>query len=220
MPQNMNDYISPHRDRSALITIDMQRDFALPGAPAEVAGTAQVIPAIQQVVSAFRKHGLPVIHVVRLYLPDGSNSDLCRRDPISSGKTIVAPGSMGAELVEELKPSPGTKLDSSILLSGGLQALGNNEWVIYKPRWGAFYSTNLENHLRRVEADTLVITGCNFPNCPRTTIYEASERDFRLILVTDAVSGLYEQGAKELANIGVCLMTSNQLTNWYSNNAA
>jgi nicotinamidase-related amidase len=51
-----------------------------------------------------------------------------------------------------------------------------------------------------------VFCGCNFPNCPRTSIYEASERDFRVVLAADAVSGLYERGREELTNIGVGLM--------------
>ena len=50
--------------------------------------------------------------------------------------------------------------------------------------------------------------GCNFPNCPRTSIYEASERDFRVVLAHDAISGLYERGERELANIGVRLMST------------
>jgi nicotinamidase-related amidase len=48
-----------------------------------------------------------------------------------------------------------------------------------------------------------VFTGCNFPNCPRTSVYEASERDFRIVVLEDALSGLYPQGRKELENIGV-----------------
>ena len=57
--------------------------------------------------------------------------------------------------------------------------------------------------------DTLVFCGCNFPNCPRTSIYEASERrDFRVVLARDALSGLYERGERELAAIGVLLLES------------
>ncbi|WP_459872860.1 hypothetical protein, partial [Endothiovibrio diazotrophicus] len=51
--------------------------------------------------------------------------------------------------------------------------------MLYKPRWGAFYRTSLESHLRGLDVSTLVFSGCNFPNCPRTSIYQASERDFR-----------------------------------------
>jgi nicotinamidase-related amidase len=52
---------------------------------------------------------------------------------------------------------------------------------------------------------TLVFAGCNFPNCPRASIYEASERDFHIVLASDAISGFYERGAAELTNIGVTL---------------
>jgi hypothetical protein len=54
-------------------------------------------------------------------------------------------------------------------------------------------------------------TGCNFPNCPRTSIYEASERDFRIVLARDAISGLYERGEHELVGIGVHLMSSSEV---------
>src|SRR5690349_14367644 len=57
------------------------------------------------------------------------------------------------------------------------------------PRWGAFFGTSLTEQLVENRVDTVVVTGCNFPNCPRTSIYEASERDFRILLVEDAMSG-------------------------------
>jgi nicotinamidase-related amidase len=45
--------------------------------------------------------------------------------------------------------------------------------------------------------NSLVVSGCNFSNCPRITIYEAIERDYRIALAEDAISGLYSQGKKE-----------------------
>jgi hypothetical protein len=50
-----------------------------------------------------------------------------------------------------------------------------------------------------------------FPNCPRTSIYEASERDFRIVLARDAISGLYERGEGELINIDVGLAGAAEL---------
>ena len=82
---------------------------------------------------------------------------------------------------------------------------------MYKPRWGAFYHTPLEHYLREIDVTTLVFSGCNFPNCPRTSIYEASERDFRVVLAEDAVSGLYDQGRREMKNIGVALISAEQV---------
>ena len=206
----MTDYITPDRLHSALLTIDVQRDFILSGSPAQMPRALEVIPAIEELVIAYRKQTLPVIHVVRLYLPDGSNVDICRRGLIEEGTRIVVPGSAGAELMEELNISPDVPLDTKRLLKGQFQALGEKEWIMYKPRWGAFYATPLESHLRDLGITTLVVCGCNFPNCPRTTIYEASERDFRIVLITDATSGVYRQGTEEMKNIGVALMTARE----------
>ena len=208
------DHTAPHKNRSALLTIDVQNDFVLPGSPAEIPGTYELVPSIRDLTLAFRKNELPVIHVIRLYEPDGSNAELCRRGLLEQGKQIVSPGSEGADLVGGLKPDATLKLDSPLLLSGGLQQVGRLEWVLYKPRWGAFYATRLESHLRGIGVDTLVIAGCNFPNCPRTTIYEWSERDFRIVLVMDAVSGLYERGMREMAGIGVHLMSVTECAKW------
>ena len=176
----------------------------------EIPGTIEVVPKMQRLVQAFRSLDRPIIHVVRIYLSDGSNADLCRRRDIEQGKQMALPGSNGAELVDELKPSSQVRLDAERLLSGDLQALGLKEWVMYKSRWGAFYRTPLEKHLHSLLVNTVVVCGCNFPNCPRTTIYEASERDFRIVVVTDAISGTYERGLQELKNIGVTLMNANE----------
>jgi nicotinamidase-related amidase len=127
------------------------------------------------------------------------------------GKKLVIAGTQGAELVDEIKPpssSSKVRLDTELLLKGKLQKVASKEWIMYKPRWGAFYVTPLEKHLRELNANTVVICGCNFPNCPRTTVYEASERDFRVVLIRDATSNIYERGLHELDNIGVELMTS------------
>jgi len=172
-----------------------------------------VVPSIVKLLNAYRTRGRPIVHIVRLYLSDGSNVDLCRRELIESGKDLARPGSAGAELVQELLPTSGTELNCPHLLGGGIQALGPGEVVIYKPRWGAFFGTPLHDHLDGLQVNTLVVCGCNFPNCPRTTIYEASERDFRIILVEDAVSGIYQQGKEELRNIGVHLWSTEMLIN-------
>jgi len=204
-------YTEPDLIMSALVTIDTQRDFSLPGAPAEIPGTLDVIPNMVRLLTAYRHYGLPIIHIVRLYRTDGSNVDLSRRGMIEQGTRIVEPGTDGAELAPDLKPSSDAKLDADLLLSGAVQQWGQKEYVIYKSRWGAFYDTPLHDHLGRLGVNTLVVCGCNFPNCPRTTIYEASERDYRIVLVDDAVSGIYERGKDELRNIGVHLLSTDTL---------
>jgi nicotinamidase-related amidase len=202
------DYTEPKISNSALLTVDTQCDFALPDAVAEIPGTINVIPNMKSLLTVYRACDLPVIHIVRLYLPDGSNVDLCRKKTVEAGMTILAPHTAGAEIVTDLKPNPSAELDAEVLLKGEIQTWGSKEYVIYKPRWGAFFQTPLHRHLAALGVDTLVFCGCNFPNCPRTTIYEASERDYRIVLVEDAISGIYEEGKKELQSIGVRTWTT------------
>jgi nicotinamidase-related amidase len=200
-------YTTPHYRESALITIDMQRDF-LDGQPFEVVGTAAVVPTIGRLARFFRMKERPIVHVVRLYRADGSNVDISRRESVEKGARVVRPGSLGAELAETLLADDSIRLDSGCLLAGHLQPVSVCEWIMYKPRWGAFFGTKLEEHLRGLGTSTLVFAGCNFPNCPRTSIYEASERDFRVVAIEDAISGVYEKGRTELEGIGVSVLSA------------
>jgi nicotinamidase-related amidase len=204
-------YTTPDFAASALVTIDVQRDV-LDGAPLEVAGTSAALENINRLASAFRPAGRPIVHVVRLYERDGSNVDLCRRDAVQRGLRVLAPGAPGSQLATEILTDADLTLDAQTLLAGGIQRLGPSEVAIYKPRWGAFYATPLEDHLRELGVSTLVFCGCNFPNCPRASIYEASERDFRIVVACDALSGLYERGENELANIGAQPMSTGDVT--------
>lgn len=195
---------------AALITIDVQRDV-LAGGALEVAGTSDVLPAINGLAAAFRGAGLPIVHVVRLYRPDGDGADLARRAALEAGERYLIAGSDGAEPAPGLLPEPAPALQPDLLLAGRPQGVGSAEHVLFKPRWGAFFETDLQGHLRAAGVDTLVFAGCNFPNCPRTSIYEASERDFRAVVARDAISGLYERGEAELAGIGVACMSAEEI---------
>ena len=206
----MDEYTRADYKSIALITIDVQNDFSLPGAPLEIKGTMEAIPNIVKLLELFRKLAKPIIHVVRLYKKDGSNVDMVRRKRIADGVSAVRPETDGAELVKELKPHD-FKLDSERLLEGFMQQLTPNEFIIYKPRWGAFYGTTLGEFLGGKGINTLAFTGCNFPNCPRTSIYQASERDFRIVVVRDAISGIYGKGVEELANIGCEISVAQEL---------
>lgn len=206
----MDEYTRPDYQSMALITIDVQADFSLPGAPLEIEGTMEIIPNIVRLLEVFRKLAKPIVHVVRLYSEDGSNVDIVRRKRIEGGVRALRPGSDGAELVKQLKPHD-FSLDSARLLKGFIQQLSPFEFVIYKPRWGAFHETSLGEFLREKGINTLAFSGCNFPNCPRTSIYQASERDFRIVVVKDAISGIYGKGVEELANIGCQISVTEEL---------
>jgi nicotinamidase-related amidase len=207
----MSRLTDPQLSNAALVTIDVQSDV-LDGQPLEIPGSSQALGAIARVAAAFRARGLPIVHIVRLYRPDGSNVDLCRREAVMSGWHALAPHSAGCQLPRELLGERWAPLRADALMAGQAQVLGDGEVAMYKPRWGAFFQTPLHEHLLSAGVSTVVLCGFNFPNCPRTSIYEASERDFRVVAVTDAISGLYERGRDELAAIGVALMTSGELT--------
>lgn len=200
-------YTSPDFSAAALITIDTQRDV-LDGGPLEIPGTSAALGPMRILAEAFRDAGRPIVHIVRLYRSDGANVDPCRRREVESGAHVLTPGTTGSQLAAPVLPDPDLVLESESLLAGGVQTLGPGESAIYKPRWGAFYETPLERHLRELGVSTLVFCGCNFPNCPRTSIYEASERDFRVVAARDAISGLYERGERELIDIGTQLLSA------------
>lgn len=210
----MDEYGKPNPDAAALLTVDVQNDFTLPGASAEIEGTIEAVPQMRRLVESFRGVQAPIIHVVRLYRADGSNVDRCRRSEIEAGASIVRPGTDGAELVEELKPSADVRLDADRLLAGERQAIAPGEWVLYKPRWSAFFRTGLDDFLSDRSVDTVVVCGCNFPNCPRTTVYGASARDYRIVFVPDATSGTYERGLGELEDVGVAVKTAAETVEW------
>lgn len=207
----MAEPVQPHFASAALLTIDIQRDV-LDSGPLGVPGTTAILPQVHRLAEAFRRASRPVVHMVRLYQPDGANADPCRRALVeAASRPILRPGTDGAELAAGLLHRAAGRLDATLLLAGGIQPVGDREVVIYKPRWGAFYDTPLEDHLRGLGVDTLVVSGCNFPNCPRTSVYEASERDFRLVLADDAVSGLYPRGVGELEGIGVAVLPTDMI---------
>lgn len=90
---------------------------------------------------------------------------------------------------------------------------------MYKPRWGDFYQTKLERYLRGNGSNTVVFAGCNFPNCPRASIYAATERDFRIMLLSEAVSGLYDRGIEECRPIGVDVRDFSATLAWLNDGA-
>ena len=206
----MDEHTRPRYETSALLTIDLQCDCLSDG-PYGIAGTTEVLPVVCTLAEAYRAAGRPIVHVVRLYLPDGSNADLCRRAVLASGASIALLGSPGSQLADGLTPDNIIELDHDQLLAGQLQRLGPAEHAMFKPRWNAFYDTGLDDHLRQTGIDTVVVAGCNYPNCPRGTLFGASERDYRAVLVNDAVSQWTQHARTELDNLGVVTATTSEV---------
>jgi hypothetical protein len=120
-----------------LVLIDVQRDTYADDAPLHVEGTRKAIPAMARLTTAFRERGLPIVHVVRLYRPDGSNVDLVRRHAIQQGARLLAPGSPGSQIAPELLPNA-VELDHELLLHGDFQQVGARELRHVQATMGRF----------------------------------------------------------------------------------
>ena len=93
-------YTTPDFGAAGLITIDTQRDV-LDGGPLEIAGTSTALEPMRELVRAFRVAGRPIVHIVRIYRPDGGNVDLCRRAataPANSARTFSGGPSLSSFL--------------------------------------------------------------------------------------------------------------------------
>lgn len=210
----MPNYTAPQRRSVALLTVNAQRDFTIKGSPLKACGVEPALDAMKRLVTGFRQAGAPIFHAVRLYRPDGSNVDIFRRQAVEEGLRVLMPGTSGVELVEEIQPKPQVRLDPSLLLSGKPQPVGDDEWAIYKPRWGAFHETGLDAQLKALDITTLVICGCNYRTSGRATVYEAGARDYRVILATDALTGAQESSISEMGRIGVYLLPVKDCLRW------
>lgn len=164
----------------ALLIIDMQRDFVLPGAPLCVAGALPSVPVVRRLLNQARSRGWPVFHVVREHAPDGSDAEPYRRHLFRAGGGVCVAGSAGAAVVDELAPLPG-------------------ERKLVKTRFSGFYRTSLEEELRALGVDTVLVAGTQYPNCVRGTAVDALYRDFRVIVVSDACSA----GTPEVAEANI-----------------
>jgi nicotinamidase-related amidase len=204
--ERMSGYTEPNWESSALVVIDLQRDF-IEGGASPISGTGAIVPHVAALAAGFRAAGRPIAHIVRLYEPGGSDVDLPRREAVENGTRIVAPGSDGAQIPQEVL-AHADRLDDDLLLAGKAQQLGEREVVFFKPRWSAFHRTGLEDWLRGQECDTVLVAGCNLPNCLRATLFDASERDFRTALAKDAVSQASDERLADLERIGVRLLTT------------
>lgn len=176
----------------ALLIVDMQNDFVLPGSPVTVAGAQVTVAAVRRLLDAFRARGAPVVYAIRAYRADGSDVERFRREAFLARPCLV-PGTPGAQIVRELAP-----------------ALG--ELVIVKPRFSAFMATPLDLLARRLGITTLVLCGTQYPNCIRATAMDAVALDYTVTLVTDATSAQTPEVAAanlaDLAAIGVRCVTA------------
>ena len=173
-------------ERTALLVIDMQRDFLEPGGFGaalgnDVALLRSAIAPTRALLAAARASGLFVMHT-----REGHRSDLAdlppakrRRGNLALGIGDLGPmgrilvrGEPGHELIAELAPTPG-------------------EPVIDKPGKGAFFATDLDAILKHRGIESLLVTGVTTEVCVHTTVREANDRGYECLVVTDCVASYH-----------------------------
>jgi nicotinamidase-related amidase len=176
---------------TALLIIDMQRDFVMPGGFGEALGNdvtplQATIAPIKRVLEAARKKRMLVIHTREGHRPDLTDcppTKLVR----GRGKTrigdagpmgrILVRGEIGHDIVPELVPAPG-------------------EPVIDKPGKGAFYATDLELILRDRGIKTLIVCGVTTEVCVHTSVREANDRGYECVVLADCVGSYFPEFQK------------------------
>jgi nicotinamidase-related amidase len=186
---------------TALVIIDMQRDFLLPGGFGAMLGNdvsmlAKVVEPLAGVLAAARAAAMMIIHTREGHRPDMSDcppSKLARghlETPIGAegplGRIMIR-GEEGHGIIEELAPLHG-------------------EAVLDKPGKGAFYATDLELMLRNAQITSLIVTGVTTEVCVHTTVREANDRGFECLVPSDCVGSYFaefqEVGLKMIAAQG------------------
>lgn len=164
--------------RTALLVIDMQNAFCHPEGTLGLSGVdvgpaRAIVPRVARLVEAAREVGLPVLWTVQLHIEQDRSRARKRLQGHTDKRARVAAvaGSWDAEIVEELAPLVGDRL-----------------FVIEKHRFGAFHQTRLEQLLRMLGIEALLITGVTANACVETTIREAYLRDFDVVAVTDCIA--------------------------------
>jgi nicotinamidase-related amidase len=175
-------------DSTALVIIDMQRDFLEPGGFGAALGNdvtrlrAAVEPC-RAVLAAARRAGILVIHTREGHRPDLSDAPPLKVERGDPALRIGAPGPMGRILI---RGEPGHDIIPELYPIEG-------EPVIDKPGKGAFCQTDLELMLRNRGIETLLVCGVTTEVCVNTTVREANDRGFRCIVISDCCASYFPE---------------------------
>ncbi len=174
--------------KTALVIIDMQRDFIEPGGFGETLGNdvsllEAIVPACQAVLAAWRIAGGLVVHTREAHRPDLTDcppAKLNRGNPClrigdvgPMGRILIA-GEPGNQIIPALAPMP-------------------DEIVIDKPGKGAFYATPLHNMLKQQGITHLIFMGVTTEVCVQTSMREANDRGYDGLLLTDCTESYFPQ---------------------------
>ena len=174
--------------RTALVVIDMQRDFIEPGGFGATLGNdvgrlEAIVPTVARLLALFRGKGWPVIHTREGHKPDLSDCPPAKRLRGDTTLRIGDESPMGRILV---RGEPGNALvDACAALDG--------EIVIDKPGKGMFWNTDVHARLDRLGVTHLVFAGVTTEVCVQTSMREANDRGFECLLVTDATESYFPE---------------------------
>ena len=181
--------------RSALLVIDMENGFVNGESAQCIKNAAKTIPACIDAVKTARKKGIPVFFIKRIYRRDGSDVEITRYEAWKKGGRAMAPASWGpisAEAPEGLKPVDG-------------------DYTIIKPRWSAFFQTELDLILRRLHIETVILIGTTTPNCIRTACYDANSLEYNVVVLEDCCSSqtdeIQQANIDDMRRMGAIIMT-------------
>ncbi|TAG27671.1 MAG: cysteine hydrolase [Burkholderiales bacterium] len=171
---------------TALLMIDMQRDFIEHGGFGESLGNdvrylQSIVPTAQALLQWAREVGITVVHTKECHRPDLSdlppakknrgNPSLRIGDPGPMGRLLID-GEPGSDFIEALQPMP-------------------QELVIAKPGKGAFYNTGLHEQLVQRGITSLIVAGVTTEVCVQTSMREANDRGYECLLITDATASYF-----------------------------
>jgi nicotinamidase-related amidase len=182
------DKITIAPERTALVVIDMQRDFLLPGGFGEALGNdvsllgAAVVPC-QSLLAGARARKMLTIHTREGHRPDLSDAPRAKIERGAPSKRIGDPGPMGRILV---RGEPGHDIVPELYPRAG-------EPVIDKPGKGAFYATDLHSILQNRGIEDLIVCGVTTEVCVHTTVREANDRGYRCIVPGDCCGSYFPE---------------------------
>jgi nicotinamidase-related amidase len=174
----------PHH--TALVIIDMQRDFIEPGGFGESLGNdvsllAEIVPTVAELLALARTAGLMVVHTRESHAPDLSDCPPAKRLRGAPQMRIGDPGPMGRILV---RGEPGNAIVDALAPLAG-------ELVIDKPGKGAFYATPLSGELNARSITHLLFAGVTTEVCVQTSMREANDRGYECLLIEDATASYF-----------------------------
>jgi nicotinamidase-related amidase len=184
---------------TALVIIDMQRDFVEPGGFGETLGNdvshlQAVVPPLKKVLETARELGLMVIHTREGHVPDLSDcppAKLNRGEPSlrigapgPKGRILVR-GEYGHDIIDDLAPLP-------------------DEPVIDKPGKGSFHGTSFGALLQERGITSLVVTGVTTEVCVHTTVREANDRGYECLVLSDCTGSYFP----EFQRVGLAMIAA------------